>query len=258
MRNIVAAIAGAALSLGALSVATAADLPAKAPAAYVPPPPPVSWTQCYFGGNVGGGWSHVGWSAERYRYYGEGDGYSYYNNGSGNASGIVGGLQVGCDYQVNNWVWGIQGMFDWANLSGGGDYIHARSNWFATLTGRVGYLVQPATLLYFKGGAAWTQNQISSNGYYGGEYGSYCYYYNCSSTNTRTGWTVGGGVEYKINPSWSVFVEYNYMDFGSVTRTFSGSGGYDYERVSASQNIQNVLVGLNWRWGGGATGAWGW
>jgi len=251
MRKLVAGVA-AVLSLAIVQGASAADLPRKAPAPYVPAPV-VNWTQCYFGGNVGAGWTHVGWSAERYYYVGEG--YDYFNNrGSGNASGIVGGIQGGCDYQVNNWVWGIQGMFDWANLSGGGDYISARSNWFATLTGRVGYLVQPATLAYVKGGVAWTQNEISSRGY---DY-SYCYYYNCSTNNTRTGWTIGGGVEYKINPSWSVFVEYNYMDFGSVTRTFSGLGSYDYERISASQNIQNVLVGLNWRWGGGASGAWGW
>ena len=38
----------------AASQASAADLPRKAPV-YVPPaPPPITWTGCYIGGNVGG------------------------------------------------------------------------------------------------------------------------------------------------------------------------------------------------------------
>ncbi|MGB9058949.1 MAG: porin family protein, partial [Pseudolabrys sp.] len=46
-------VALAALGLAA-SQASAADLPRKAPV-YVPPaPPPITWTGCYIGANVGG------------------------------------------------------------------------------------------------------------------------------------------------------------------------------------------------------------
>ena len=43
-------------TLALAQMATAADLPRKAPA-YTPPPPPVfSWTGFYVGGNAGWGW----------------------------------------------------------------------------------------------------------------------------------------------------------------------------------------------------------
>ena len=34
------------------------------------------------------------------------------------------------------------------------------------------------------------------------------------NNTTLTGWTVGGGVEWLLNPNWSVKVEYLYYDFG--------------------------------------------
>src|SRR5262249_60071547 len=51
-------LAGIALALGT-GVASAADMPVKAPPA--PLPPPFSWTGCYIGGNVGGAWGHHDW-----------------------------------------------------------------------------------------------------------------------------------------------------------------------------------------------------
>ena len=53
MRKSLLTLLAAAIGLAA-SQASAADLPRKAPA-YVPPaPPPVTWTGCYIGANVGG------------------------------------------------------------------------------------------------------------------------------------------------------------------------------------------------------------
>jgi len=250
MRHVVAALTGAAMSLVVVQGSLAADLPRKAPP--MAPPPMVSWTQCYIGGNVGAGWTNKDWSSNYSVEAAALDSYSY-NYGSHSATGFVGGLQAGCDYQMGAWVWGIQGMFNWADIGGSHSYdygygqLSSNVNWFGTVTGRVGYLVQPMTLVYFKGGAAWVQDKFSSS-YDGG-------YYNYSTTVTRTGWTVGGGVEYKINPSWSVFAEYNYMDFGSASHTLNGYYGSD--RWTISQDVQTVLFGVNWRWGGGAMGsAW--
>ena len=52
-----------------------------------------------------------------------------------------------------------------------------------------------------------------------------------SITQTRVGWTAGGGVEWKFDPRWSVKAEYLYVDLGSTTDTslnsnvgFSGLG----------------------------------
>ena len=53
-KHTLSVLAAAAVGLTA-SMASAADLPRKAPA-YVPPPapPPITWTGCYIGGNLGG------------------------------------------------------------------------------------------------------------------------------------------------------------------------------------------------------------
>ncbi len=73
-------------------------------------------------------------------------------------------------------------------------------NWYSTLTGRVGYAVDN-WLWYVKGGAAWADVDYSIGGVKLGD--------------TRTGWTVGGGLEYGLTPNWSAKLEYNFLDFGS-------------------------------------------
>ncbi len=115
--------------------ALAADMAVKAPP---PPPAPVySWSGCYLGGNVGYGWAPTKWS----------DPTTDLEFASHTAAGVVGGGQIGCDYQFNpRWVIGIRGMFDGTDMSAdshkvigaGGPNIfdHTRVSWFATLTGR--------------------------------------------------------------------------------------------------------------------------
>src|SRR5215468_10730728 len=100
-------VALATLGLAA-SQASAADLPRKAPA-YVPPaPPPYVWTGCYIGGNVGAAWGNIevtdvvtGATANRT-----------------SNTGFAGGGQIGCDYQINSWVFGVRNMFDGTSISG--------------------------------------------------------------------------------------------------------------------------------------------
>ena len=190
----------------AASQASAADLPRKAPA-YVPPaPPPITWTGCYIGGNVGGIFGRR--SAD----------FGFWSHSiSDNNSGFAGGGQIGCDYQfAGGWVLGIRDMFDGSSLSrdelspsGAAGTVDLKNSWFDTLTGRIGYSFTPAWLWYFQGGAAWAKNSadVTIAGFDVG-----------SADRTRTGWTVGGGVEWMFAPHWSAFLEGNYMDFGSTNR----------------------------------------
>ena len=159
-RLLVSTFTLAAFAALAAAPAVAADMPVKAVRA--PPPAPVmlTWTGCYIGANIGYGFGKKDWS----------DPEVGLPAGSHDINGVVGGGQVGCDYQVGAWVFGIQGLFDGANLkgnhrnpidySGQDDFIeHTKVSWFATLTGRLGYAVQPALLLYVKGGAAWVRDK---------------------------------------------------------------------------------------------------
>jgi outer membrane immunogenic protein len=73
---------------GATNVSKAADTPR--PPAYPMPPPPLfyNWTGIYAGVHVGGGWADLG----------VGD----------TGTGFIGGGQVGFNYQINQWVWGLE------------------------------------------------------------------------------------------------------------------------------------------------------
>src|SRR6266536_3436233 len=154
---LLAGVAGIALVAGA--PAHAADLRARRPPP--PPPPPVvapvpvfSWTGCYIGANIGGAWAHKDFSVNGF------------DDGSHSASGIAGGGQIGCDYQfASNWLIGIQGMFDGADLTGdhsfGDETFHTKVRWFGTVTGRLGFLVTPSFLIYGKGGVAFVGDHHS-------------------------------------------------------------------------------------------------
>jgi outer membrane immunogenic protein len=221
----------------AASQASAADLPQRAPA-YIPPPPPLTWTGCYLGGNIGGAF---------------GDFSVTVNGGevSSNGSGFAGGGQIGCDYQfAGGWVLGFRNMFDWTSnnrsetigfgpLAGG--VVNFNNQWFDTLTGRIGYAVQPAWLWYFQGGAAWAHHStdITFGGFQTGQ-----------GSNTRTGWTIGGGVEWMFAPHWSAFLEGNWMDFGGRDGIIVTGGGTVCAvgcAFSTKATEATVLVGVNYR-----------
>ena len=247
----------------AVAPALAADLPRKAPppAALPPPPPPLTWTGCYLGANIGGVFR---------RYKADFD----FGEISHNSSGFTGGGQIGCDYQFagSPWVLGIRNMFNGTTGSKDitinrfgdpifdGATVNLKNQWFDALTGRVGYAWSPAWLIYGQGGVVWAnvKAQITSGGL------GFCNLngFNCdfgSASKTRTGWTAGGGVEWRFAPQWSAFLEGNYYDFGDKDRTIFthgfGAGGCDFGcSFSTKATAATVLVGVNWRWGGKAPG----
>jgi outer membrane immunogenic protein len=174
--------------------------------------------------------------------------------GTTNGSGVVGGGQVGCDYQFSGaWVVGVGGQFEAANIRGtsgatpfaGGTFIDSKNPWLNTLTARFGYVVEPATLLYVRGGGAWSRDSLST--FASGAPPVLL----ATATDNRSGWTVGGGIEHIFLPNVSGFVEYNFIGLG--TSTVVGSvpfTGAPFTVGSIRENIQEVLVGLNFRFGG--------
>ena len=152
---------------------------------------------------------------------------------SPDASGVLGGLQAGYNYQVQNFVFGIEADFSGSGISGtrsagfvdefgfGGVLAsHQTIEWFGTVRPRVGYVVTPPLLLYATGGLAYGNVDYAGIVAYdgGNAYSSYV-------EKTKVGWTVGGGAEYAIAKHWTVKAEYLYMDLGST---------------SATSNVQNV------------------
>jgi outer membrane immunogenic protein len=68
-------------------------------------------------------------------------------------------------------------------------------------------------------------------------------------TVNRSGWTVGGGLEWMFAPGWSVFAEYNYMDFGRKDVAFvtapAAVGNLDIVRTKLE--MSSAMVGVNYK-----------
>jgi outer membrane immunogenic protein len=240
----------------AASQASAADLPRKAPPA-PPPPPPLTWTGCYIGANVGGAWGRF----EIDTPIGE---------VSRSGSGFAGGGQIGCDYQfAGGWVIGFRNMFDGTTnsrertftVTGPGGLISAtgtaelHNRWFDALTGRIGYSWQPASLVYFQGGAVWSR--VEADLTLATTVAGVTTVTSGSASDTKTGWTIGAGWEYRFSPQWSVFIEGNYYDFGTRDRvlvtpaTTACAAGCPF---STKATAATALIGVNYRFGGFGAG----
>jgi len=197
--------------------AFSADLPQLGPVVSQPQvasAPFSTWSGCFLGGN--GGVDLATWNI--------GISTPAANLPSRSVDGVALGGQFGCDYQVGNWVFGIQAMGDGI---GGAKYVLPLSGdpimqekWFATATGRIGYAVDPAFLPYLRGGAGWAGQE-------GG-----------------AGWTAGAGIEWKCLPSLSLFVEYDYLGFGARDINLGTT-----PPLSSNTNlsIQAILLGFNYR-----------
>lgn len=222
MRRFTLALAAATVALG-VTAASAADLGQRP--VYKAQPAPVAiynWSGFYIGGHAGYAWGREGIT----------------DNITGvtaatDPSGFLAGAQVGYNWQVGQWVFGIEGDWSWTNADGSaaipGAIVTSEHNWYSTLTGRVGYAVDN-TLWYVKGGAAWAETDFSIAG--------------IGVSETRNGWTIGGGLEYGFTPNWSAKLEYNYLDFGkdSIAAPIG---------VQADTQVHLFKAGLNYRfdWG---------
>jgi outer membrane immunogenic protein len=236
MNRILLSSAAIVALLSGASLAAAADLPRKAqPAPILAPMPVYNWTGCYIGGNLGAAWGRA-----ELTDVGTGGGVSATN------SGFAGGGQIGCDFQMGAFVIGIRNMLDGTSLSGDGTFGsgvaagytgHSDTSWFDMLTARAGYLVQPNWLLYGQGGFAWMRSNQWINNPAGTQVAQF--------GNNATGWTVGLGTEYMFAPHWSVFVEYNYLNFGTSTANFNV--GATLVTVDAKRDAQNLLIGVNYK-----------
>lgn len=226
MRRALFIAALSACFVGAVQLAYAADMPTKAPMpAIAPMAPPVvayNWTGFYIGGHFGGGWGHhtvTNVGSLNSTNFPAGTSFS------GDTSGVLGGAQIGYDWQFNpNWLVGIAGDWAWTGIKGDDvnpstvdptivNHTHRETTWLATLTGRIGYVAANDWLLYAKGGAAWAHGK--SNSFTTNAAGATLT--TTESSSTRSGWTVGAGTEYRFARNWSIFAEYDYVDFGTKT-----------------------------------------
>jgi len=182
--------------------------------------------------------------------------------GSRNATplGFVGGVEGGYNYQVNSVVFGLEGDLDALQLSQHetqtGNYNsspantfslsqHVSTDWLATLRPRAG-VVLDKTLVFATAGAAVTKFKYDEE--FTDTFSPALA--RQSMSETRVGWTVGGGAEYSLQAHWSLKAEYLYADFGKISTTSmltAPAGKTDVFAHSATFNVHIVRLGLNYR-----------
>jgi outer membrane immunogenic protein len=239
-------IMGAVVAACFAAPAMAADLKVK-PA---PVTPVANWTACYVGGQVGYGWSRFESSDN------PNSNFLLGQTAKVDASGFIGGGQVGCDLQWNSaFVIGIEADYAASGMKGSTTpavpflnnlTAYARTNSFATVTGRIGIDLNGYWLLYVKGGAAWAHNKYSADWAFAPFSGTLL------ASETRPGWTFGVGLEHIFAGPWSVRLEYDYYNFGTRSITFPVGApliGTNYIG-DISHEAYIVKMGVNYRFGG--------
>lgn len=244
MRRLIVALLGVTV-LGSVT-ANAADMPTKAPVVRAPPVVMYNWTGCYIGGHVGGGWARTEWTnTANTTLFGD---LSPGNGFTQTKSGFIGGGQLGCNYQVNQFVFGIEGTFAGSTIKGtlnnttfgaGDDIFENKVNSIATVTGRIGYAFNN-WLPYIKGGWAGANNKFSVSDTAGANQGS------GSETKWHNGWTVGAGLEYGLTPNWILGIEYDYIGLQSKSYNVAGASAGVYT-FDVKPRIHEVLVRLSYK-----------
>src|SRR5215813_13581841 len=190
---------------------------AKAPIFKAPAQTLYNWTGFYIGAQLGTDWGFTRWNIA--------------GAGATNPrfAGFLGGGEIGYNYQVGKWVLGVEGDLSWTNARGArpcpnGFFYNCEIsvNWLSTATARIGYAYWDRLLAYVKGGAAIARDRIQivcntpsppTN------------VVGCpaqSDSQTKAGWTVGGGSEFGLTRNVSVKAEIAYFNLDSDRANMAG------------------------------------
>jgi outer membrane immunogenic protein len=243
--------------LASAAVAVAADGATAAPLA-----PAYSWIGWYGGVNAGAVWGNenVAWTAKPgpggFDAAGAND-INISSPGQVRPSGFTGGGQLGYNFfQSQSVVVGLEGDAEYTGLNGTRSLISqqfqnpfaqsVQSNWLGTIRGRLG-IAYGSALFYGTGGLAIAQVKFTDS--FLGLHGVGPI--NASVSDTRVGWSAGGGAEWAFAPGWSGRIEYLHADLGSVANV--GMSAFNAALINNAHSLTENLVrlGVNYRWGGG-------
>lgn len=163
-------------------------------------PPRYLWTGLYIGAQAG---------------YGFGDGRisnAFGDSGVFDVDGFVGGGTLGYNLQSGQIVWGLETDISYTDVNGQSalppdctapGVCKSSMDWLWTLRGRIG-LDMNGWMPYVTGGLAVADVSSTVVGL-------------TSASETKAGWTVGGGLEVKLDRNWSIKAEYLFVDLGHIT-----------------------------------------
>jgi outer membrane immunogenic protein len=247
-------LAGAVVLMPA--VAFAADLAPK-PVEPVPPEvvPAFTWTGFYVGLNAGYGRANLDTDLAAIPTATPGPatralGFAI-DGGRGRVkdttNGFIGGGQVGYNYQFDpHWVAGVEADIQYAGIDStvravGDDdapiTVKTQLDWYGTARLRAGYAFDNV-LIYGTGGLAY--GHVKSKFSVPGE--------SFSGSETKFGWTLGGGVEYALTQNWTLRAEYLYIDLGKA-KTIDAASADGLTRITAKADVSlhTLRAGVNYK-----------
>lgn len=207
------------------------------------------WTGAYVGAHLGYGDAHVAYD---FATADEG----FFNESAGTRvtetlDGLLGGGQIGFNWQSDDVVLGLEGTFTWLGFKEkmtspfypGSDEFKTKIDWVAAITPRAGFAIDDL-LLYAKGGVAFAdiKARIQDN----------IRELFVEKQKTQAGWTIGGGAEFALSENWIIGVEGNYYDFGSFgasenTRTFDGVPTTSFSDHDVETTMWSVLARFGYK-----------
>jgi outer membrane immunogenic protein len=268
--------------------AFAAEMPVKAPP--LAPAPIYNWTGFYAGLNAGWGWdrNNVAFTGDGTNGAGNDfisrvfDGPLSFNpitRSLGiNSNGAIGGAQIGYNWQFGgSWLAGFEADIQASGIKGDTTVksptvglqltAHQDLNWFGTVRGRLGYLATERLLVFGTGGLAYAAANDRADFFttgFGGAIGATAI--NCGpapsvclagqNTETKAGWTAGGGVEWALSAPGAPFrttikVEYLHIALpdSTLVMTTAGTAATGNGTVAATfhNNFDLVRGGFNVR-----------
>ena len=264
-------LSAAFLAAGLASPSFGADLPArpytKSPAMVAPV---WSWTGFYAGVNGGYAWGNSDVSIGQPVGFGIAPADVAAIAAAGTqrlrASNFTGGGQLGYNLQfAPNWLLGVETDVQYTGfrktlsttivqpVSGLPANVteNVNSDWLWTLRGRAGY-VDGRSLFYATGGLAVANIQFAQTA----NFNNGASFNSGSVSQTKYGWTAGGGWEYAFASNWSAKIEYLYASLGSVAFVSANTASGARFTHTASLNENLLRIGLNYKFGGPGVAAY--
>jgi outer membrane immunogenic protein len=272
-------LSGAALIALLGGSASAADLAVKARP--LPPAPVWSWSGFYVGINGGGSLGSTSHTFSNATIAPDAVPAIVQFNETFKRSlpgGVFGG-QVGYNWQFSPlWVVGAEADWQWMNEKDDACLFGCGPNFFFAVAPGVGTtlldsqkikslvtararlgVTNAGWLWYVTGGAAWAKidETMTLTGTIIPATPGFTSTAAATFSNTKSGWTIGGGVETALfGSNWSAKLEYLYADFGTITNSFATPTGFTIFGSSVTTSTYTlkdhiIRVGINYRFGYG-------
>ena len=202
------------------------------------------WSGFYIGAHAGYGWVDLNGSHETESAGPNGELENFAGSFDFDDDDLLGGFQLGFNYQIDNLVLGVEGDLSLTGFkdevanSIGSERVSFDTDLLMTLRARAGLAVDNL-LFYATAGAAWSDTtyeleDLNSNPVQNGDIDV-----------DDIGFVVGGGAEYAVNEDWSITAEALYYIFDDKQDTQDLTTDSEIGDFIELEDIFVIRVGVN-------------